>query len=137
MVRHDTVPCDGDSKVFLKDTSLELYDKGIKKENCINHVAKRMYSSLDALRKAKKGLACKRKLTNVKMCTLNDNVLHVAMQQGVSASLLNSYSTDAEPRHIVRPTGTDSWCHYNQSKALEAAGELSGSRLRKPAFTRN
>lgn len=77
----------------------------MKKEDCIDHVAKRMYSGLDALKKAKKGFGGKGELTNVKMRSLKDNAPDVvAMQQGVFASPLHSYSTDAEPRHIVCPT---------------------------------
>lgn len=144
-MQYTTVLCDGDSKAFSKVASLGLYDKEVKKEDCINHVAKRMYAGLDALKKAKKGLGGKGKLTNVKMkqltnyyaCALKDNAPDVpAMQRGVFATLLHSYSTDDEPRHTACPTGRDSWCHFNRSKALEAAGEPPASRPHKPAFSR-
>ncbi|KAG0411478.1 hypothetical protein HPB47_011395 [Ixodes persulcatus] len=90
--------------------------------------ALRMYAGLEALKKAKKGLGGKGKLTNLKMkqltnyyaCSLKDNAPDVtAMQRGVFASLLHSYSTDEEPRH-----------------ALEAAGEPPAFRPHKPAFSK-
>lgn len=144
-MQYTTMLCDGDSKAFSKVAGLELYNKEINKEDCVNHVAKRMYAGLEALKKAKKGLGGKGKLTNLKMkqltnyyaCSLKDNAPDVtAMQRGVFASLLHSYSTDEEPRHVGCPTGTDSWCHYNRSKALEAAGEPPAFRPHKPAFSK-
>ncbi|KAG0429965.1 hypothetical protein HPB47_023127 [Ixodes persulcatus] len=41
-----------------------------------------------------------------------------------------------EPRHVGCPTGTDSWCPYNRSKALEAAGEPPAFRPHKSAFSK-
>lgn len=66
----------------------------------------------------KKGLGGKGKVTKVvtKKLTayyaaaLKDNAPDVKkMQKGIFASLLHSYSTDAEPRHNACPRGEDSW----------------------------
>ncbi|CAN7939283.1 unnamed protein product [Ixodes hexagonus] len=128
-VRYVTVLCDGDSKAFTHVSGLDLYDKNIHKEDCVNHVAKRMYAGLEKLKKAKKGLGGKGKLTHVVMkkltnyyaCALKDNAPDVVkMQRAIFASLFRIYSTD-----VGCPDGEDSWCHYNRHKALEAAGKPS------------
>ena len=43
--------CDGDSKTFDALVSLEVYGKDItmKKEDCVNHVSKRMGTALNKL----------------------------------------------------------------------------------------
>ncbi|KAG0423818.1 hypothetical protein HPB47_000428 [Ixodes persulcatus] len=135
-MHYTTMLCDGTSKAFSKVAGLELYDKEIKKEDCVNHVANRMYAGLETLKKAKKGPGGKRKLTNLKMkqltnyyaCSLKDNAPDVtAMQRGVFASFLHSYSIDGEPRHVVScPTGMDSRCHYSQSKFIRADDDDGG-----------
>lgn len=88
----------------------------------------------------------KGKLTNVVMkrltsfyaTALKDNAPDVVqMQKGVFASLLHSYSTDAEPLHQACPQGEDSWCHLNRHKALVAAGKPSAPRPHRPAFSRD
>lgn len=71
-MQYTTMLCDGDSKVSSKVAGPKLYDKEIKKEDCVNHVAKRMYAGLEALKKAKKGLSGKGKLINLKMKQLTN-----------------------------------------------------------------
>ncbi|CAN7944596.1 unnamed protein product, partial [Ixodes hexagonus] len=145
-MQYVTVLSDGDSKAFNHVASLGLYDKDMQKEDCVNHVAKRMYAGMDKVKKTKKGLGGKGKLTNVVMkrltsfyaTTLKDNAPDVVkMQKGVFASLFHSYSTDAEPRHQACPQGEDSWCHFNRHKALVAAGKPSAPRPHRPAFSRD
>ena len=49
---------------------------------------------------------------------LKDNAPDIeTMKQGVFASLKHIASTDAELRHEDCPTGSDSWCHYQQETA--------------------
>ncbi|KAM7303206.1 hypothetical protein ISCGN_013186 [Ixodes scapularis] len=145
-MQYVTVLCDGDSKAFTHVSSLDLYDKDIHKEDCINHVARRMYAGLEKLKKTKKGLGGKGKLTNVVMktltnyyaCTLKDNAPDVMkMQRAIFASMFHMYSTDEEPRHVGCPDGEDSWCHYNRHKALEAAGKPSAPRPHRLAFSKD
>ncbi|CAN7976266.1 unnamed protein product, partial [Ixodes persulcatus] len=48
VINHITaVLCDGDSKAFTHIAGLELYDKEIHKEDCVNNVAKRMYAGME------------------------------------------------------------------------------------------
>ncbi|CAN7978553.1 unnamed protein product [Ixodes persulcatus] len=145
-LQYVTMLSDGDSKAYTHVAGLGVYDKDIQKEDCVNHVAKRMYSGMEKLKKSKKGLGGKGKLTNVMMrkltyyyaTALKDNAPDVTkMQKGVYASLLHSYSTDEAPRHTACPSGEDSWCHYNCHNALVAAGKPSVPRPHRPAFTRD
>ncbi|KAM7298379.1 hypothetical protein ISCGN_018975 [Ixodes scapularis] len=145
-MQYVTVLCDGDSKAFTHVSSLDLYDKDIHKEDCVNHVAKRMYAGVEKLKKTKKKLGGKGKLTNVVMkkltnyyaCALKDNAPDVVkMQRAIFASLFHTYSTDEEPRHMGCPDGEDSWCHYNRHKALEAAGKPSTPRPHRPASSKD
>lgn len=64
-LQYVTVLSDGDFKAFNRIAALQLYDKNMSKEDCINHVAKRLYAGMEKLKKAKKGLGGWGKLTNV------------------------------------------------------------------------
>ncbi|CAN8016792.1 unnamed protein product, partial [Ixodes persulcatus] len=144
-MQYTTVLSDGDSKSFLHVSKLNLYDKGIVKEDCVNHVAKRVFAGIEKIKKTKRGLGGKGKITKVvtKKLTayyaaaLKNNAPNVKkMQKAVFASLLHSFSTDAEPLHIGCPRGEDSWCHYNRHLALVDAGKPSVARAHRPAFSR-
>ncbi|KAG0415759.1 hypothetical protein HPB47_007060 [Ixodes persulcatus] len=37
--------CDGDSKAYNHVAELQMYDKDVSKEDCVNHVAKRLYAA--------------------------------------------------------------------------------------------
>lgn len=116
-MQYVTVLSDGDSKAFNHVASLSLYDKDIQKEDCVNHVAKRMYARMDKVNKTKKGLGGKGKLTNVVMkrvtsfyaTTLKDNAPDdVKMQKGVFASLFHSYDLRRAPAPGVKTPGVTS-----------------------------
>ncbi|CAN7978591.1 unnamed protein product [Ixodes persulcatus] len=90
-LQYVTMLSDGDSKAYTHVAGLGVYDKDIQKEDCVNHVAKRMYSGMEKLKKSKQGLGGKGKLTNVMMrkltnyyaTALKDNALDVTkMQKG-------------------------------------------------------
>ncbi|EEC01680.1 hypothetical protein IscW_ISCW000307 [Ixodes scapularis] len=53
-LQYATMLSDNDSKAFTHIAGLGLYDKDIQKEDCVNHLAKRMYSGMEKL-KSKKG----------------------------------------------------------------------------------
>lgn len=53
-LQYMTVLCSGDSKAFNHVAGLDLYYKGMRKEDCANHVAKRMYAGMEARKKTKK-----------------------------------------------------------------------------------
>ncbi|KAM7289788.1 hypothetical protein ISCGN_029916 [Ixodes scapularis] len=55
-MQYTTMLCHGNSKAFSMVAGLEFYNKEVKKEDCVKHVAKRRCAGLEALRKAKKGL---------------------------------------------------------------------------------
>lgn len=55
-LQYATILCDGDSKAFKHIDAQQLYDKEVSKENCVNHVAKRVYAGLEKVKKANKGL---------------------------------------------------------------------------------
>lgn len=142
-MQYTTVLSDRDSKAFLQVSSLN--NKEIVKEDCVNHVARRVFARVDKIKKAKKGLGGKGQLTKVVMkkltgyyaSTLKENAPDVRkMQQGVFATLLHSYSTDEEPRHVACPPGEDSWCHYNRHQALLAARKPSTAQAHHPAFSK-
>lgn len=42
---------DGGSKAFLHVSQLNLYDNDIVKEGCINHVAERVFSGIENIKK--------------------------------------------------------------------------------------
>ncbi|EEC15293.1 hypothetical protein IscW_ISCW011022 [Ixodes scapularis] len=70
-LQHVTMLSDGDSKAYTHVAGLGVCDKDILKEDCVNHVAKRIHSSMEKL-KSKKGLGRKGKLTNVMMRKLTN-----------------------------------------------------------------
>ncbi|EEC02853.1 hypothetical protein IscW_ISCW017275 [Ixodes scapularis] len=55
-LQYVTMLSNGDSKAFTHVAVRGLYDKDIQREDCVNHVAKRMCSGMEKLKKSKKGL---------------------------------------------------------------------------------
>ena len=51
---YTTVLCDGDSKTISSLNQLNPYECEIIKEDCVNHVAKRMWHAVDQIRTEKK-----------------------------------------------------------------------------------
>ncbi|CAN7949691.1 unnamed protein product [Ixodes hexagonus] len=54
-MQYTTVLSDGDSKAFVHVSKLNLYDKEIVKEDCVNHLAKRVFSGIENIKKKKGG----------------------------------------------------------------------------------
>ncbi|KAK6187926.1 hypothetical protein SNE40_005845 [Patella caerulea] len=115
--------CDGDSKAHSHVNSLNLYDEPIIKEDCVNHVAKRMYAALD---KIKKDNNLNRKLSNVAMkkvsATYATNLKRgapdpLSMKNAVYGGFFHMLSTDEDPHHSRCPDGINSWCGYNRRRA--------------------
>lgn len=132
-MRYTTLLSDGDSKTFLSLTKLKVYDKPIAKEECINHVAKRMGTALRnkvkewrakgvCLGGRKRGNLTEDvivKLTNYYRKAIKDNIPEIKkMKEAIYASLYHSMSTNNKPQHQKCPTGTASWCFYNRALAL-------------------
>ena len=49
--------CDGDSKAITSVNHLEVYDIPVKEEDCVNHIAKRIFNSLTTLKNSHKKTA--------------------------------------------------------------------------------
>lgn len=136
-MRYTTMLSDGDAKTIQHLNTLQVYgDKLIEKEECLNHVAKRLGTGLRNQVKEWKGkgitLGGKKqgslteekivKLQNYYRCAIKKNVPDVKkMKTAIFATLLHEMSTDSEPRHEKCPDGKDSWCFYQRSVANEEA----------------
>lgn len=133
--RYTTLVGDGDSKVFrhLKDLNVYGNNIGLEKEECINHVSKRLGTALKNLVKeckAKKVTLGGKSHGSLKDSTINKltkyyhnaiascmNKDENAMKQAVLATLHHCVSTDKEPKHTKCPLGDKSWCFYNRALA--------------------
>lgn len=131
-LRYTTILCDGDSRSFhaLEDAKVYGY-VNIAKEDCINHVQKRMGTALRNLIQKHKtehggGLSGKgrltgeliTKLTKYYSWALKSNVGNVdSMHKAVMATYYHISSTDEHPNHSLCPSGTNSWCKQNAAAA--------------------
>ena len=115
---------DGDSKSFTRAKGV-YEDDGIEMENkeCIGHVQKRVGTALHKLKQENPG---KGKLTDSQIDKLQNyygiairsNVGNLAgMKKAIHASLMHCASTEQRPLHDHCPTGSASWCRYQQDKA--------------------
>ena len=118
---------DGDSKSFSRVKGV-YEDAGIEmeKKECIGHVQKRVGTALRKLKRENPGLGGKGKLTDSQIDKLQNyygiairsNVGDLAgMKKAIHASLMHCASTEARPLHDHCPTGSASWCRYQQDKA--------------------
>lgn len=131
-LRYTTIICDGDSRTYLALCEDQPYGFiPLTKEDCINHVKKRMGTNLRALKgKAKKGEPLGgrggltqdliKKLTNYYGHALRNHTEVDEMQRAVMATFYHITSTDAEPHHELCPPGPLSWCKH---RAAEAEGK--------------
>ena len=130
--RYITFLSDGDSKAYDAVSALNLYDTSrlIQKEDCINHVSKRMGTALrnlvESSKAQKKSISGKGKLTKDKIAkiqnyygrAIKDNVPDIDIcQKRIMAILLHLSSTDIFPKHQQCPPGTNSWCFFQRSLA--------------------
>ena len=137
-VRYMTMLSDGDSKAFDALTALNVYgdEKPIEKEECTNHVSKRMGTALRnmvAVSKAQKNsIAGKGKLTQTKIKKIqnfygkaikdySDDVK--LCKKRIMAILFHLSSTDDSPKHVHCPEGANSWYFWQRAKAN---GDLPG-----------
>ena len=138
--RYTTLLSDGDSKTHKHLCALNVYgdDVEIVKEECINHVAKRLGTALRKLstQSKKKGVTLggrgwgKLKHTAIVKLTAYYGVAIRAhpnnldnMTDAVFATYYHAISTDDAPQHDRCPSGEDSWCFF---KRAEATGETPG-----------
>jgi hypothetical protein len=100
-------------------------DIQIVKEECVNHVAKRLSTALRNLKKIHKGLWGQGhgKLTDAKIDKMavyyvrDHSDSAVEMQRAIMAIYYHSISTDGEPDHDLCPDGDSEkpWCFYNRA----------------------
>ena len=115
---------DGDSKAFDALATSNVYGdaKPIEKEECINHVSKRMGTALRnmvAVSKAQKNsISGKGKLTNTKMKRIQNYYGKAVKDHShdtnlcrrrIMAILFHLSSTDDSPKHVHCPEGATSW----------------------------
>ena len=115
-----TVKASAKLKMFIK--LLEL----LKKE-CIGHVQKRVGTALRKLKREIPGLGERRgkltdgtidKLQNYYGIAIRANVGNLAgIRKAIHASLMHCASSESRPLHDHSPTGSTSWCKYQQDRA--------------------
>ncbi|KAH7981702.1 hypothetical protein HPB52_000727 [Rhipicephalus sanguineus] len=130
-LRYTTLVSDGDSRTFSALTEENVYGLvPIVKEECLNHVQKRVGSALrNVVQRSDKPLSGKGKFTKALIDKLTDyygwalrnNSSDVkAMQRAVMATYRHITSTDEDPSHDLCPVGAESWCRH---RVAEAKGE--------------
>ena len=138
---YDTLFGDGDSKSFsaIENTYKEEYDVVVEKKECVGHVQKRLGTALRKLKKEKKGLGGKGKLTD-SMIDKMQNYYGIAirsnigslntMKSNILATLFHCASNDERPYHSAYcPKGEDSWCGYQRDKAKNTKTYKHGKGL--------
>lgn len=133
-MRYTTMLSDGDSKTIAHLNNAKPYgDVEIIKEECVNHVSKRLATALDKLPASVKnthgvsiGGAGDGKLKKELIPSLQTyyrleitrNAPNVeAMQKDIMATLKHCSSTNEDPDHEDCPKGEESWCLYNKSRS--------------------
>ncbi|XP_005091180.1 uncharacterized protein LOC101848798 [Aplysia californica] len=132
-LRYTTFVGDGDSKAFNKVTEVKPYGPGVQivKEECLNHVGKRLGTALRNLVSdcSKKGVTLGgrghgrltantiRKLSIYYSRAIRSQATAAEMRTAILASVHHGYSTDDHPQHMYCPSGNDSWCFYKKSLA--------------------
>lgn len=129
-LRYTTILCDGDCRTYLALSEAGVYGYiKIVKEDCINHVEKRMGTNLRTLKSKSggaEGLGGKGRLTGELITKLSryygwalkshkGNVEET--QKAVMATYHHVTSNDAVSDHSLCPTGPDSWCRQNAAIA--------------------
>ena len=137
-LRYTTMLCDGDSKAFTQANKSVPYE--VVKEDCINHVAKRMYKGLDNVKKSNKA-KLNRKLTKKNIEYISNMYAHnlktaapdvKKMKRSVLAMFFHMMSNNVEYNHRMCPEGIDSWCHF---RAAEAGSTTA--RDHNPVFSKD
>ncbi|GFV18752.1 uncharacterized protein TNCV_4756391 [Trichonephila clavipes] len=142
--RYTTLLSDGNAKTYQYLNTKEVYgpELKIKIEDCINHVSKRLGTSL---RKAVKEWRARgvslggksrgslKEETIKKLSQYYQNAIHwnkgdaEAMKTAIYATLFHCISTHQKPQHFKCPTGKDSWCFF---QAALARGEVLGPHVK-------
>ena len=131
-LRYTTMLCDGDSKAYDAVQKSKVYGPftNIMKEDCVNHVSKRMGTALRNLiavsKVQKESLSGKGKLTQEKIAKIQNYYGRAIKDYGsditllkrrIFAILFHFSSSDEHPKHIHCPTGEKSWCFWQRAIA--------------------
>ena len=131
-LRYTTSLCDGDSKACDAINSMKVHGENvtIEKEDCVNHVSKRMGTALrkvaESMKARGQSITGKGKLTKVKVTkiqnyygpAIKDHSCDVELlQKRIMSILLHMSSTDKAPKHTHCPDGTSSWCFWQRAMA--------------------
>lgn len=147
--RYTTLLGDGDSKTFtvLEESNVYGSEVKLKKEECINHVGKRMGTALRNLveteKKRGRTLGGKKhgslttktinKLTKYYRNAIIRNKNDVkAMKTDIYAILYHCGSTDTKPNHKKCPYKVDSWCFYNRALCAGKKPEKHKLKIKTP-----
>ena len=133
-LRYTTLVADGDCKTFNELQELRPYgDTSICKEECTNHVSKRLGTGLRNLvaAESKRGTTLggrkQGSLTQAKIALLQSHYKKAVASKSATVGELSkkiwttfyhASSTDCNPQHHLCPTGTRSWCFYNRALAF-------------------
>ena len=136
---------DGDSKAHRAVCDMDIYPEPILKEECINHVHKRMGTALINLGKQKKlggkghGRLTKEKAIKFqhyyRWAIVNNVGNQDAMREAIWASLFHCMSTDEAPQHHRCPTGPNSWCFYQKAVATDTDTPPHNTHIKYPLAT--
>ncbi|GBO21403.1 hypothetical protein AVEN_247756-1 [Araneus ventricosus] len=147
-MRYMSVLSGGDSKTYKNLLELDVYDDSMKisKEECLNHVAKRLGTGLRNKIKEWRSKCVtngSRKEESLKESTLfkhsnfyrkaiKDNVPDVQkMKTAIFVLLFHTSSTDKAPVHNAFPTVLTSWRFYQSALANNEKTESHSSMKRK------
>lgn len=146
--RYTTMLSDGDSSAYTRLKNIIVYkDIQITKEECVNHVGKRLGTGLRELVKkckargitlgGKKHGSLKditiKKLTRYYTSAILNNKGDVQkMKTAIYATLYHAISTDVKPQHFKCPKGKDSWCFYQSAIAHGKTPESHTTAIKTP-----
>ena len=94
------------------------FDNLIVKEECVNHVHKRMGTALRHLSKSKKlGGKGQSRVEYYRFAVMNNIGDSETMRNAIWATLFHCASTDMPPQHEKCPDHAASWCFFNKAVA--------------------
>ena len=130
--RYITMLSDGDSKAYDALVESNIYGDSIKlsKEDCVNHVSKRMGTAIRNLISSAKAqgqsITGRGKLTASKAAKIQNYYGRAIkdyaadqelLKKRIFAILFHMSSTDENPKHHHCPPGTHSWCFWQRAVA--------------------
>ncbi|KAJ4444970.1 hypothetical protein ANN_06769 [Periplaneta americana] len=139
-LRHTTILSDGDASTYKRLSDEKPYGASvaIQKEECINHIRKRLGTALRKAVSEWRTRGCKlggrghgtlKAMTIAKLqkyyqkAILDNRGNLLAMKSAIYATLFHSISTDEKPQHGNCPVGTESWCYYQSAVAQVSYGD--------------